>query len=344
MAERKIPIQNLYYLLCYAWDRLAQGNLVNVSKIPSTELVDLFATVPVKGIEHLARRGLELGYSSLEDELRGIRGRVDLLSTERRFLVEHGRAACRFDEFTTDTLPNQILKASLKLLSTHRSIDPANRSAVLRISRELRGVKDIMITNQSFRCVQPNANNRFYKFLLNICELIYGGWLTSEDESPYRFRAFLRDEKKMAFQNFVYNFLKIERKDLEVFRENIGWKATCENDSRLSFLPEMRTDISIRKADTRLIIDTKYYAETLSEYYGSRKIHSENLYQLLAYLLNAANENESIEGILLYPTVDQDLRISYSILGMPVRIHTLNLSQPWERIHDELIQLPNWQE
>jgi len=317
--------------------------LVDVSRIPSTELVDLFATVLVKGIEHLARRGLELGYSSQDDEFRGIRGRVDLLSTQRRFLIEHGRAACHFDELTTDTLPNQILKACLKLLSADPNIDPVNRSAVLRITRELRGVKDVQITNRSFRCVQLNGNNRFYKFLLNVCELIYGGWLTSEEEGRYRFRSFLRDEKKMAlvFQNFVYNFLKIERTDLTVFRENIQWKASSETDAKLSLLPTMRTDISINKVDRKLIIDTKYYIETLSEYFGSKKIHSENLYQLLSYLMNVAPENEKIEGILLYPTVDQDLRISYSILGMPVRIQTLNLSQPWEKIRNELIQLPN---
>ena len=145
----------------------------------------------------------------------------------------------------------------------------------------------------------------------------------------------------LVFQNFVYNFLKIERTDLTVFRENIQWKASSETDAKLSLLPTMRTDISINKVDRKLIIDTKYYIETLSEYFGSKKIHSENLYQLLSYLMNVAPENEKIEGILLYPTVDQDLRISYSILGMPVRIQTLNLSQPWEKIRNELIQLPN---
>src|SRR5678815_2358182 len=94
MPPKQIPIQNVYYLLCYAWDRLEQGNLVDVSKIPSTELVDLFATVLMKGIEHLLRRGIGVGYSPQEDEVRGLRGRIDILSTQRRFLIEHGRAAC----------------------------------------------------------------------------------------------------------------------------------------------------------------------------------------------------------------------------------------------------------
>jgi 5-methylcytosine-specific restriction enzyme subunit McrC len=161
------------------------------------------------GVEHLVRRGFELGYSPLEDELRGIRGRIDVLSTQRRFLVEHGRAVCRFDELTRNTLQNQILKATLRTLATDPAIDRANRSDVLRIARDLRGVEDIVVTSQSFRRVQLTGNNRFYRFLLNICELVHGAWLTSEQGGRYRFRSFLRDEKKMAlvFQYFVYNFL-----------------------------------------------------------------------------------------------------------------------------------------
>ena len=45
MTAPRIPIQNLYYLLCYAWNRLPQGKLVDVSGVPATELANLFAHV-----------------------------------------------------------------------------------------------------------------------------------------------------------------------------------------------------------------------------------------------------------------------------------------------------------
>jgi len=38
-----IPIQNIYYLLCYAWDKLVEKEVVNVESINSTSLADLFA-------------------------------------------------------------------------------------------------------------------------------------------------------------------------------------------------------------------------------------------------------------------------------------------------------------
>lgn len=138
-----IPIQNIFYLLCYAWDRLDQGTLIDVSKIESTELVDLFAMVLVKGIEHLERRGLERDYRFRTEELRGVRGRVENFPSARRFLPRHGRALCTYDELSPNTLPNQVLKATLRRLSADKLIAEENRTAVLRCRRTLREIDEI---------------------------------------------------------------------------------------------------------------------------------------------------------------------------------------------------------
>jgi hypothetical protein len=57
----------------------------------------------------------------------------------------------------------------------------------------------------------------------------------------------VRDERKMAFlfQYFVYNFLRLERSDLNVRRENIPWKMDFLPNGNCSLLPQMQTDISI---------------------------------------------------------------------------------------------------
>jgi 5-methylcytosine-specific restriction enzyme subunit McrC len=341
VSEIQIPIQNIYYLLCYAWDRLDQGQLVDVSNIDSTELVDLFATVLVKGIDHLARRGLDKGYSLKREELRGIRGRVDILSSARRLLLKHGRAACEFDELSPNTLPNQIIKATLKTLAHDPHINAANRKQVLGSVRALRDVDDIPLTSACFLRVQLHGNNKFYRFLLNICQLVHGSWLIDPTEGRYRFRDFFRNEKKMAlvFQYFVFNFLRAERKDLQVFREDIRWNAISTDDPSCLLLPNMQTDISVVTPDRKLVIDTKYYQETLSTYYGSEKVHSANLFQLVSYLQNVKKEGEKTEGMLLYPMTGKPLDVQYNILGLPIRIRTINLAQPWRDIHKELFQI-----
>jgi 5-methylcytosine-specific restriction enzyme subunit McrC len=109
-----IPIKNVYYLLCYAWNRLEQGEIVGVDQVPTTELVDLFALVLCDGLRHLARRGLEQGYQLREEELSGVRGRLDVANSVRRFLFMQGRSFCSFDEISADTSANRILKATLE--------------------------------------------------------------------------------------------------------------------------------------------------------------------------------------------------------------------------------------
>ncbi len=345
MSRSRIPIENIYYLLCYGWDQYEQGRMVDVSKLPSTDLVDLFAVVLTQGVERLAKRGLERTYTTHEEEMRGIRGRVDLMQTERRMLRKHGRAACRFDELTVNSLPNQIIKRTLKLLGRHPSIDTGNRTAVLRLARELQGIDDdTRITDNSFHRVQLGGNSKFYRFLLNVCQLIHGSWLIDEKSGVFRFREILEDEKRMArtFQSFVYNFLRIERLDLTVGRERLRWRATSDSRASLDLLPVMETDVSIYVGGRHVILDTKFYSDTLGGRFDAGKLRAERLYQLFSYLVNSDLKKGQPEGILLYPTVDVDLNANFSLHSFPIAVRTLNLAQSWQGIHSDLMNLiPN---
>ena len=101
-------------------------------------------------------------------------------------------------------------------------------------------------------------------------------------------------------QDFVYNFLRIERPDMDVFREVIQREAVnVDGDPQYSLLPQTQTDISVAVDVRKVIIETKHYWDRLTEHFGSAKIHSENLYQLFAYLVNARQRRELVEGILV---------------------------------------------
>ena len=96
----QIPITNIYYLLCYAWDVLEEKEtLADVDALDSTDLINLFARVRlVNGTRRLLRRGLDRGYLAREDEIPGVRGKLLVTQTLRRNLLRHGRAACLQDE------------------------------------------------------------------------------------------------------------------------------------------------------------------------------------------------------------------------------------------------------
>ena len=117
-------------------------------------------------------------------------------------------------------------------------------------------------------------------------------WLIDEKTGSYRFVDFLDDDRRMpyVFQFFVSNFLRIERRDLRISREDIRWRATSESEADLGLLPRMQTDVSIDTGIKHVILDTKYYRETLTEYHDTKKLHTEHLYQLFSYLSNRVSK------------------------------------------------------
>lgn len=106
----------------------------------------------------------------------------------------------------------------------------------------------------------------------------------------------------------------------------------------------IKTDISITSPKRKIIIDTKYYRECLQEHYDKKIIVSSNLYQLLAYLENADAQTgnaHNCEGMLIYPTVKNELDLHYTIEDHKISIKTINLNQDWRKISEDLISFIN---
>jgi 5-methylcytosine-specific restriction enzyme subunit McrC len=331
-----IPIKNIYYLLIYSWSSLDEGEITDISKLESQELADLFASVLNSGIKHLLRRGLDQDYILHEEDIPGVRGRINVGISARKMLLPHGRAFCEFDELSVDSLPNQILLSTVRHLLKASKLDPGLREQLRGLNRELGGISEIPLTKHAFRKVQLHSNNRFYRFLLNICELVLDMSIADEEAGNYRFRDFVRDERKMArlFENFVFNFYRHHRPDLQIKKERIYWQASSDSDPDLVFLPTMETDISVRSKDPAktLIIDTKFYKETFQSYYDKETIHSPNLYQIYSYLKNLevrGGADAKADGMLLYPVIDRSVHLKYE----------LALNNQWKDIHEDLLGL-----
>jgi 5-methylcytosine-specific restriction enzyme subunit McrC len=336
-----IPVQNLYYLFCYAWDRLEEGEVIDVGAVESPDLVDLFAKVLAGGVRHLLRRGVDRRYVERRDTLSTVRGRIDVSSSMSLSMRREPWLHCEFDELSANTMPNRILKATLLRLARVEGIDPSNARVLGTLNKIFGEVSDLRITKQHFHQVQLYRHNAYYGFLLNICELVHEAALPDDRNGRYRFSDILRDERKMAlvFQAFVKNFFRIEQSKYEVRPLQLEWDAEGHED-HTKLLPKMTTDIHLVGADERIIIDTKYYRDALQENYGKLSLHSENLYQLFAYVKNAEKrgpEYSDVKGVLLYPAVGETPPFEAMIQGHEVRVLTINLDQPWQQIRADLL-------
>lgn len=337
-----IPIQNIYFLLCYAWDSLDEGQLVPVSQDDCKTLPELFARVLEGGVTHLIKRGLDRGYITENEDTSRLRGKFDVSVTIKRNLLRTSRVHCVIDSLSHDVLHNRIIKASLRSLIRCEDLDRNLRDRLLRLYRRLHEISDIELTGKVFGKVQLHRNNAYYGFLLHVCRLIHDNLLINEDTGNSKFRDFLRDEKQMAslFEKFVRNFYHHEQSVFDVTSQTFDWQEVEATRDDLTFLPRMRTDVSLDSPTRKVVIDTKYYAECLQSYFDTNKIHSGNLYQLFAYLKNLQiGDGRSIEGILLYPTVGKSLSLRYRVQGHTMRIETVDLNESWQVIRERLLGL-----
>ena len=339
-----IPIYNIYYLLSYAWNKLEEGERINVAEMQCETLIDLLASVLANGTAYVLRRGLDRGYVPYHEETATLRGKLDVTNTFNRTGFRLPRVCCAFDELQYDVLHNQIIKTTIDNVLRLRELNPKIRGRLEQCYRKLADIRQIPLTKRHFGLVQLHRNNGCYDLLLDVCQLIHENLFVDERTGATTFRDFLRDDKKMAalFEAFVRNFYKREQTEFAVKREWIDWDAEPLDDDSHDVLPKMQTDISLTSSKRKIIIDTKYYKEALQTHYDTEKIHSAHLYQIHAYLSNLealGGLNADCEAILLYPTVTQELKKHLKIKGHRVSVRTLDLSQNWPHIKSALLQM-----
>lgn len=183
--------------------------------------------------------------------------------------------------------------------------------------------------------------------MLLLARLIYELRNLSDEEGSLDLVNVLNDERKMQviFEKFILNFYRFEQKQFLSKVEILKWNMFGGN---INLLPDMRTDISLidKINNQKIIIDTKYYANVFLKSFNSDKFQSAHLYQLFTYL-NHSSDNCMTRGILVYPTngikIDEiyivPIQVGTTIQSSTIRIFTLDLSQEWKKIYDQMFIL-----
>lgn len=339
-----IPIENIYYLLCYAWDKLDEKDQVKVAVDDRTELLDLFAKILINGTRRLLKQGVEKSYVDETIELAGIKGKLEMSPTLKSGLYLKQHTICSIDNFSGNILSNQILISTLYRLIRTRDLDPLLKKQLKSLLWMLPGIQTIELNNRVFSQVRLHRNNRFYVFLMRVCRIIYENTLPTETPGDWLFKDFLRDERQMnrLFEAFLFNFYKREFPKWIVRKEYISWQFLAPIESHYDALPRMETDITIENEYGKIILDAKYYQQTLITKYDKAKIHSNNLYQLFSYLMNQHSPNKSsyqTRGILVYPTIENEVDLDYWYDGHRIQIKTVNLKMNWRLIEKRLKEI-----
>lgn len=340
----KIPIENIYYLLCYAWNKLDEKDQLKISLEDTTQLVDLFAKVLINGCKILLKQGFERNYIEETIEVAGVKGKLEFSPTVKTGFFLKQKTICTIDEYSSDILTNRILVSTLYLILKIKEVDKELRAQVRELTRKFSGITPFELNHRHFTMVRLHRNNRLYGFLMNVCQTIFENSLPTEETGRWLFKDFLREESKMnrLFESFLFNFYRIEYPNWKVRKEHIYWRFSAFTEGNINFLPRMETDISIYTKSEKIIIDAKYYREALTSQFETKKLQSNNLYQIFSYLINQRDNSpltENARGILIYPATDVEINLEYQFENHQIDIKTVDLNVKWMLIEKRLKEI-----
>lgn len=333
-----IRIQNIYYMLAYAFQILNEQGFRNIAVEEFENTAELLAEILIRGVRRQIKKGLHRDYVPRTEALSSIRGKIDISASIKTQTVLRKQLICSYDEFSIDSYMNQIIKSTILVLLRSR-ISKNRRIQLRKLLVYFREVETIDLRTVNWS-VQYNKSNQTYHMLHTICYLIAKSLLQTQSDGTTKLMDYI-DEQRMhrLYERFILEYYRKEYPQLSPNASMIHWQLDNEMDS---MLPVMKTDIFLSYKDKALIIDAKYYEKTIKSRFGGHSIHSANMYQIFTYVKNKEVElsgrQHKVSGMLLYAKTDEEIypENEYQMSGNTIEVRTLNLDAEFSIIKEQL--------
>ena len=202
-----IPIQNIYYMLAYAFQALTPQGSCYVSAETFANTADLFAAILIRGISVQIKRGLTQEYISCTEPLATPKGQLNLTESVKTKSILRQRLVCTYDEFSINCKINQILKSTILLLMK-ANIAKERRRAMRKLLVYFEEVDTIPLSSVNWH-MRFHRNNQSYRFLMGVCYLTAKGLLQSGQDGRVRVMDYL-DEQRMCrlYEKFILEYYR----------------------------------------------------------------------------------------------------------------------------------------
>ena len=328
-------------MLSYAFRILKQSNYKNVAAEEFDKIQDLFAAILAKGVAKQLKQGLYREYVSQHENLSVMRGKLDMAETIKNRIQRKVKLACEFDELSENNLFNQILKTTMHYLIKDNGVTSEHKSALNKLLVFFDGVSIMEPLSIEWGHLHYQRNNQNYEMLLNICYFVLDGMLQSTEKGNYKLATFSDEHMARLYEKFLLEYYRYHHTYLSEARAaQVKWDLVGENnDAMIRFLPVMQTDIFLRWNEKILILDAKYYGQTLQSQYNKYTLHSGNIYQIFTYVKNQDKANTgNVAGILVYAKTQEDITPDclFNMGGNPIGAKTLDLNKNFKLIAAQL--------
>lgn len=348
----KIPIRNLWLLMLYASDlyRQLDSKKIAVEKNPE-DIADLVAEILCHQVERRLRRNLSFAYERKVAVISRVRGRIDSLYTECHQLLDKGKVCCHFDELTVDTPKNQYVRAALEQLNKLvKEKKLAKRCRTLSMNLDRLGVskgKPLGYNGKNERLGRHDAEDQK---MVAAADLAFALALPTERAGQNHLA--MLDKKlswlRKLFEKAIAGFYSVtlEKSEWDVSAgKKLDWQIADKSVGIDAIMPGMQTDITIDKKPSgkRLVIDTKFNSVITKGWHREETLRSGYIYQMYAYLRSQEEIKCPLSfftvGMLLHPSIDDEVDEQATIQGHPIRFCTVNLGLEVKGIRERLLHL-----
>lgn len=347
----RIPVRNLWLLMFYASDLWRHRGAVSgaVEDAPD-DLPDLVAELLAYAVEKRLRRLLSRGYRRRTAALPRVRGRIDMLETERRQLLSRGLVACRFEEMVVDTPRNRFIRSACERIAG--LVTTSNlRIRCLRAAHAMRamGVSGKAPTKRQMSTDTIGRHEADDRQMISAAMLALDLTMPMESSGAEHLPLADREETwvRRLFEHAVRGFYEVtlEPAGWSVGSRKLGWQIEEATPRARSILPGMKTDVTLEhgREQRRIVVDTKFTGILTQGQFGQDTLRSGYLYQIYAYVFSQLGPEDTPawteEAILLHPAIGERVNESVVIQGCRFRFVTIDLAGSSSDIRGQLLRL-----
>lgn len=275
--------RRLIHMLAVALDMTIDvGRLTDLDWQRET-ILEILIRIFADKLADAVRQGMPRAYFGHEDDLRALRGSMDIVRQFTSHAVNPSKLACRFDELSRDIALNQIMKAALsRLLRVSGSV--RNQRRLKELSFNYADISDVSPEQLNWGGVKLDRTNRRWGTLLELARLLLSERFQTSTQGAGAGFALLFD-MNVLFENYIGQLVRraLVGSGLRVSLQ--GGRLYCltdEETDRKVF--QTKPDILIRSDHEVIqIIDTKW--KRISSRVDDPKggVSQADVYQMMAY-------------------------------------------------------------
>lgn len=298
IIDKSIFIQNIYYMLTYAFQVLKQKNYEKISGEKFDNIENLFASILSTGLAQQLKQGLHREYVAINDNLNTVRGKINLSETIKN-KIKHKNMMLYFNSVDI------IDKTTIQWKNIHFNKSNKNYNMLINICYFV--LHDLLLSNESgnkkiLQFTEEHMPRLYEKFVLEYFKRHFKGVL-NVNSSQIEWNLAPDDNKE---------FLPKMQSDISIWDNNGN------------------TLIIDTKYYTHTMTSSQYEKKTLH----SNNLYQIFTYVKNKDVANTGN----VSGILLYAKTNEDIVPDEKFVmgGNKMQVKTLDLNQNFENISQQL--------